>query len=375
MSSLLSRRRLFQVAVTLGIALALGGISAVQVVVSSMREINAWSPTHALIMQTPFWVFWALTLPLIIFLVRRIPIDRTNFKRTIPLHVLIGVAIAIGVFSVLLWFMGLIGHANWSLQNHSFWVHFGPELRNQLPAHIVTYLLILSGVLIWSYYRLFRERELVASQLAAQLSQARLQALRMQLNPHFLFNAMNSISMLVRRNDNAQAVRMIAGLSDLLRHVLEDSTGDEVPLADEIAFLKRYLEIERVRFQDRLTVRFDVSDETLGAFVPNLLLQPLVENAIRHGIARKVNPGTVEIAARRLGDRLILQVSDDGPGLTGPSADGTGVGVRNTEARLDQLYGGASSFELRSGTHGGAVATVTLPFHAQPLQHAGSSAA
>jgi LytS/YehU family sensor histidine kinase len=245
-------------------------------------------------------------------------------------------------------------------------------MRYSLVPTFTVYLIWVTAFLAWEYYRKFRERELVASQLAAQLSQAKLQALRMQLNPHFLFNAMNSISMLVRRNDNTQAVRMLAGLSDLLRYVLEDSPTDEVPLRAEIDFLERYLEIERVRFQDRLHVHIDVAAETLDAFVPNLLLQPLVENAIRHGVARKVTPGRVEIHARRLGDRLILQVSDDGPG-PGPAAAGTGVGVANTRSRLEQMYGGEQSFELRAAQPNGAVATISLPFHTTPALEASAA--
>jgi LytS/YehU family sensor histidine kinase len=262
--------------------------------------------------------------------------------------------------------MGLIGHHNWSQPGHTIAAHFFPDMVYSLLPNFASYLFLFTIIVAWQYYRRYRERELVASQLSAQLSQAKLQALRMQLNPHFLFNAMNSISMLVRRNDNTHAVRMLAGLSDLLRYVLEDSPTDEVPLRDEIAFLERYLEIERVRFGDRLHVHVDAAADTLDAFLPNLLLQPLVENAIRHGVARKVTPGRIEIAARKLGDRLILQVTDDGPGL-GPSLAGTGVGLANTRSRLEQIYGGEQSFELRAAQPNGAVATISLPYHTTPV--------
>lgn len=362
-----------QAVLLIGAALLLGGIGAGQDVISAMGQ-NRYTIQHALIMETPFWIFWAALYPLVRLVARRVPVTRRNALRSIGLHVLLGLALAVVHYTITMLFMGAIGHHNWTRPNHTFAAHFFNDMRYRLPTELGGYVIVLGVVLAFEYYRKYRERELLASQLAAQLSQARLQALRMQLNPHFLFNAMNSIAMLVRRNDNANAVRMLAGLSDLLRYVLEDSRAEEVPLRDELQFIERYLEIERVRFHDRLRVKLDVAEETLDAVVPNLLLQPLVENALRHGLARKVNPGTIEIAGRRLGDRLILQVRDDGPG---PSDTGRadGVGLANTRKRLEQAYADQQSFELRSGPNGGAIATVSLPFHTAPLSAAGSTAA
>jgi two-component system LytT family sensor kinase len=369
-----SRKLIGRSAALLGVAVLVGAISAVQVVVADMRDVNQWTVGHALIMQTPFWIFWAFLFPVVVLLARRFPFSRAHLLRAVSAHLGFAILLVLVHYAFTMWFMGVIGHGNWTGPGHSYGGHLLSEANYRLGVHFGAYFLVLGAVLSLDYYRKYRERELLASQLAAQLSQAKLQALRMQLNPHFLFNAMNSIAMLVRRNDNALAVRMLAGLSDLLRYVLEDSPSDEVRLQDEISFLERYLEIERVRFGDRLRVHFDVDAETRDAFVPNLLLQPLVENAIRHGIAHKVNPGKIEIAARRLGDRLILQVSDDGPGLNGPKLSGNGVGLANTRSRLEQLYGSGTSFELRNATLGGAVATISLPFHTEP-QQVGTSAA
>jgi two-component system, LytTR family, sensor kinase len=369
----LSRKLLGRSAAVLGAATLLGVVSAAQVVVADMRE-NRWTVSHALIMHTPFWIIWAFLFPAIVAFVRRFPFRRSQLARAIPVHLAFAVLVVMVHYAFDMWFMGVIGHGNWTGPGHTYTGHLLSEANYRLGVHFGAYFLILGVILSLDYYRKYRERELLASQLAAQLSQAKLQALRMQLNPHFLFNAMNSIAMLVRRNDNGQAVRMLAGLSDLLRYVLQDSPGDEVPLREEISFLERYLDIERVRFGDRLRVTIDIDEEAQEAFVPNLLLQPLVENAIRHGIAHKVNPGKVEIAGRRLGDRLILQVSDDGPGLNGPKLLGSGVGLANTRSRLEQLYGASTSFELRNATLGGAVATISLPFHTEPLR-VGTSAA
>jgi sensor histidine kinase YesM len=372
-SHFLSRSILRGTLILVGTALLLGSIAAGQDLISSM-EHEGYTLSHALIMETPYWLFWAAFYPLIVLVTRRLPVARPHALRAVGLHILIGAGLALLHFTITMVFMGLIGHHNWTNPGHTFWPHFVQGLRFQLPSHVLGYIVVLGVALGREYYRKYRERELVASQLAAQLSQARLQALRMQLNPHFLFNALNSIAMLVRRNENNGAVRMLAGLGDLLRHVLEDSPADEVPVRGELQFIERYLEIERVRFQDRLRICIDVAEETLEAMIPNLLLQPLVENALQHGLARKVNSGTIEIVARRLGDRLVLQVSDDGPGVTALVREG-GVGLANIRKRLEQAYGTQQSFELRGGPLGGAVATVSLPYHTSPLAVAGITAA
>jgi two-component system sensor histidine kinase AlgZ len=192
--------------------------------------------------------------------------------------------------------------------------------------------------------------------------QAQLRALRYQLNPHFLFNTLNAISTLVAQNENAAANRMIARLSEFLRLTLESSGAQEVPLAAEIDFMKRYLEIEQVRLGDRLDIHFDIAPETLAIPVPNLILQPLVENAIRHGIAPRESGGRLEIEARCTGGLLQLEVRNDGPKPGGDlSPLDQGVGLSNTRARLEQLYGAAHRFELRSLETGGLAVAICLP--------------
>ncbi|HUP87711.1 MAG TPA: histidine kinase, partial [Longimicrobiales bacterium] len=260
------------------------------------------------------------------------------------------------------WFMHVIGHGY--PHDHTFLPHFQEGIKYRWWVHLLTYFAILGIGLLGDYYRKYRDRQLLASQLSAQLSQARLHALRMQLNPHFLFNSLNNIAMLTRKNENATAVKMLAGLADLLRYVLEDDRGDEVSLREEIAFVNRYLEIERLRFADRLKIKSDVDEETLDAFVPTLILQPIVENAIQHGMA-KANPGVIEIAARKLGDRLVLQVRDDGPGLANGPRASQGVGLSNSRRRLEQLYGDLYSLDIRNGDESGVVVTISLPFHTQ----------
>jgi two-component system, LytTR family, sensor kinase len=201
------------------------------------------------------------------------------------------------------------------------------------------------AMLAWSvfYFAIKHyERSVRAESLAHQ---ARLQALRYQLNPHFLFNTLNAISTLVVDRRNAEAGKMIARLSDFLRMTLDRPDVEEVPLADEIEFVRRYLEIEQVRFGDRLAVTIDVDDGAWSARVPALVLQPLVENAIRHAVAPREQGGRITIAARARDGRLELSVMDDGPGLNG-NGNGTGIGLANTRERLQQLYGDAHRFEL-----------------------------
>jgi len=213
------------------------------------------------------------------------------------------------------------------------------------------------------YYRQLRERELRAAELEGRLSQAQLQALKMQLQPHFLFNTLNTISEMIHE-DPAAADRMITALSDLLRSTLDNTGRQHVLLRQELEFLSRYLQIEQGRLGERLAVDLDISPETLDASVPNLILQPIVENAIRHGIAPYAKAGRVTIESRRRDGVLELRVRDTGPGLADLSLReiGKGIGLANTEARLQRLYGPRFVFELSTGKAGGVSVLLAIPF-------------
>jgi sensor histidine kinase YesM len=213
-----------------------------------------------------------------------------------------------------------------------------------------------------SYHREAQSRELRASQLETRLVEAQLQALQRQLQPHFLFNTLNTISALMHRDVEA-ADAMIARLSDLLRMSLDMVGVQEVSLKDELDFLSKYLEIERTRFRDRLTVVFDVQPDTFDALVPNLLLQPLVENAIKHGVGPRPAPGTITIRSRRVGGLLELNVQDDGVGLSAArlSDFNRGIGLSNTRSRLEHLYGTLHRFEFRQPPQGGLLVLIEIP--------------
>ena len=242
----------------------------------------------------------------------------------------------------------------------SFAEAFQPLLVKTWHFNLLIYWVIVAVSFAFAYYGKFRERELRAAELEKSLAQAKLHALQMQLNPHFLFNSLHSISALMHQDVEA-ADDMIVRLSDLLRAALDSSDTQEVTLRDELKFLQRYLEIEQIRFGSRLTVKIEVAPDTLDAKVPNLILQPLVENAIRHGIEPHAKAGLIELRSELADGRLTLDVIDNGGGLKNPGVVKEGVGLSNTRARLRTLYGEAHSFELRNAPAGGLQARVIIP--------------
>jgi len=223
--------------------------------------------------------------------------------------------------------------------------------------------LIVVAVHALLYYQNFRASELAQSSLKTQLAQAQLRALKMQLHPHFLFNTLHSISSLVLE-DPPKANSMIARLGDFLRLTLENSNQQLVSLKEETEFLRCYLEIEQVRFGDRLTVAFELEPQTLSAQVPHLILQPVVENAIQHAIAPRATRGHINVEAKRLNSLLRLEVRDNGPGITSDTdlVRAEGVGLSNVRARLHQIYGSDSRFELMNAKDGGLAVVMEIPF-------------
>ena len=282
----------------------------------------------------------------------------------VPLLILIGIGVAILVYTLLdaARFI-VIDPSIAGRRGRGTGSAFAPlrEIgRFRFLNQLLVYLAVLAAGFAREFFRRDQRRQRQAAQLQAQLAEARLDALRMQINPHFLFNTLHAVSALVER-DPGGVRRMIARLSELLRHTIESHAADEVPLRDELAFLRRYIEIMEIRFQGRLRVDMNLADDTQDALVPNLILQPIVENALEHGVNRAAGEGRIEIAARRDGGRLVLSVGDNGPGLDAQHA--SGVGLANTRARLEQLYGDRGSLELRDAEGGGVLAQITLPYH------------
>lgn len=287
---------------------------------------------------------WGLFSPLIFQLVKRFHIERGNMFRGLAFHILAGPLFVIAVTAITIPILWYLGFANPALYP-TLGAFFNKLVVN--PFYLHQGLLAYWGTVIvahaYEYNRQVRIGKVRASELTAQLAQAQLAALKMQIHPHFLFNTLNSVAALLHEDVEA-ADRMITRLSDFLRITLQNSATSVVTLGEELVFLQAYLDIERVRFADRLTVELTIAPDVLDAQVPNLILQPLVENAVRHGISKQVARGCLQIDARRQDERLLIRIDDNGPGKpngNGNSKRGTngGVGLANTRARLKQFYG------------------------------------
>jgi sensor histidine kinase YesM len=331
---------------------------------------------------TPWWhylVTWltgmylcAALTPAILWLGRRFPFERRNWARRTALHMLFSVVFSVAelaAHSALLPLLGLFPNLM-----KTFGMTFAMLLIIAFHQNVMVYWTILGVQYAVRYYRKYQEREREAlrlevksSELKTQLMRAQLSALKMQLQPHFLFNTLNAIMVLVRQQKTRDAEETVARLSDLLRCVLEDVDAQEVPLRRELEYLKLYLSIEQVRFQDRLRVEISADPETLGAAVPHMGLQPILENAIRHGIGRSSSAGRIEVRAARVDDTLEVRIRDDGPGFAPPQAEqGRGIGLANTRARLHQLYGEAAQLKVEDAPEGGAIVTVSVPYRVIP---------
>jgi two-component system LytT family sensor kinase len=344
------------------------------VLVSLLGYLNAWESYassysggkynldwgRALSWDMVGWNLWVALAPFALLLGRRFPIDRRNWVRGLLVYApaCVGFALAHSALLVLI---------------HFFLIH-GPEalpgflankqfvLLSDFLTSVIIYVLVLTFGHALDYYERYREGELKSTRLESQLAQAQLQALKMQLHPHFLFNTLHSISAL-QLEDVAAAQKMTARLGDFLRITLENVNTQEVTLGREVEFLKCYLDIERIRFGRRLTTSLDIPPDTLDAKVPNLVLQPIVENAIRHGIASRSAPGRIDISAGRVNGTLRVQVRDNGPGLSAAAGSvREGVGLANTRARLAQLYGDGDRLRLSNAPEGGLVVTLEIPF-------------
>jgi two-component sensor histidine kinase len=302
---------------------------------------------YTLTMAATEWYVWAGFTPLIAWLSQRFRISRQRWWRLV---ILAAAGVIVAFFKVTLTrvLRGPIGGDGYF------------QITNLVSHYLIFWgLVILSHA--WSYHRRVQQRELRTAQLEALLAQTRLQLLSMQLQPHFLFNTLNTIAEMVH-HEPATAERMIGGLSHLLRETLQAGGVDRVPLDHELRLLDRYAEIQRARFGDRLTVTFSIADSARAALVPGLLLQPLVENAVTHGIGARSGAGRIDVIANREGDRLIVEIRDDGRGLR-EDAVVEGIGLGNCRARLAALFGSdQAGLTIASREGGGAVVRVTMPF-------------
>ncbi len=308
---------------------------------------------------------WGIFSIPIIGWAKRFSFEQGQWRKSLLIHLTTSILVTLVQLCSYILVYGLITSSLHDAVSATYW--FKNLVIAEFHAGFLTYWSIVGISQTIDYYRNLQEKELKASQLQTQLTQAHLDALKMQLQPHFLFNTLNTISVLMQEDVKA-ANDVLVCLSNLLRISLKNVGLHEVPLKQELEFLESYLQIEQTRFQDRLSVRMCIEPQTLAAQVPNLILQPLVENAIRHGIAPHTAAGEIEIRAEKHDSMVRLQITDNGSGMAMDKEQHTsfGIGLTNTQTRLTKLYGDAHSFHLDNIVGGGLSVTITLPLRLQP---------
>lgn len=303
------------------------------------------------------WLFLGALLPITYHLGKRFPFRRAQWKRSLLVHLAGALALCLAWAT-----LGLLLGA--LLDRYPAMGNFPRDYLSwiliSIPWSVFMYFTVLGCVHAVAYFNEAREREAQAARLATQLAEARLGALRMQMHPHFLFNSLNAVGVLVRDQNTVAATRMLERLGDVLRQVLRTDLPHEVTLAEELEFLEQYLAIEQERFSDRLRVHWSIEDRARSALVPSFVLQPIVENAIKHGIAKRADAGRIDITARIVDRYVELSVRDDGVGMSTTDA-AEGVGLSNTRERLRTLYGDDASLTLKTPPTGGTEVTVRIP--------------
>lgn len=350
-----------------GFWLFVGVLDASMVYVSHLLTGEALSEGFEPVWTVLAWSTWIPTSVIALWFMRRFPVTHRTWYYAVPIHV-VGAAVCILFLSALYTAMRGAEALLTQTAGFAYFDYLLTSFAQLLALDSIIYLGGLVTVHAFMYYRRYRERTLQAERLKSDLAEAQLHALSLQLRPHFLFNSFHTIAMLVRRHEEERATETIASLSDFLRYILEGDGIQEVPLKQELDFMKSYVAVEKARYGDQLDVRVDAEAEALRALVPNLLLQPLVENAIRHGLRPVERPGGIDVEARREGSHLRLRVQDNGRGLP----DGwrleeqRGVGLSNTKARLRRLYGSDHYLNLHSPPgEEGLTVTIMLPYRTE----------
>jgi len=338
-------------------------IAGVWTIVSMFSALSVWlRVTTGELTPGPRWIWvtlavipiWTIATPPIFALSRRFPFERRTWRPAVAVHAVVLVAML--AFDGLVNSLINLGEGGSRL---TYWQH----MWRYTFIDAFFYAGVVAVEHAGRYYRLYLDRRVRASELEAQVSRAQLQALQMQIRPHFLFNTLNTISGLVRIDDKAAATTMLAGLGDLLRLLLRSDGAQEVPVWQELELIERYLQIERVRFGDQLAIEVNIEPGVEDALVPNLILQPLVENAVRHGI--RTATGRVAVNVGRVGSTLRIEVFDSGEARPRDDGDSAGIGLTNTRARLQRLYGTVHRFELARGD-AGTSAIIEIPLHREP---------
>ena len=334
-------------------------------------RLQGWEPAtiRDLLFEGGDWFVYAFLTPGVFAVSRRWPLTRPNLARRVLMHLLFSVLFCVAWAScgqLLRLVLMLIFAPEIYQTTPYFWRDFGMQWLSwifiTLPFGAAVYLCVVGIEHATRYFVEAREREVQVARLSEQLSSARFAALQAQLNPHFLFNTLNTIAVLVRDNDRSGAVRIVEHLSELLRRTLTRHRANEVTFGEELELVRQYVAIEQARFSDRLRPEFRIPDALLSAAFPSFALQHLVENAIRHGIARHPDAGLLIVTAERAGDMLQVTVINDGVSIDPSLAPPSGHGIENTRERLRALYGDRASLEIAPRSEGGTIATLRVPY-------------
>ena len=353
-------------------------IPAIFAVINRIAQgrLSGWGPATArdLIWEGGDWLLYAFLTPAVFVVSERWPLARPHLARRTILHLMISLLFCIvwatagKVFQLLLTLVFEPATVSKAMQGGAgaFWAMAGLDLLSwiftTLPFGVAVYLCVVGIEHASRYFVEARDREVQLARMSEQLADARFTALQAQVNPHFLFNTLNTIAVFVRDNDREAAVRIVEQLSDVLRTTLSSHRSNEVTFAEELELVKQYVAIEQARFSDRLRPEFRIDASLLSAMVPSFALQHLVENAVRHGIARDSEAGQLIVAARRDGDMLEITVADDGPGIDTEKEAPPGHGIENTRERLRALYGDKASLVINRRKEGGTIATLRVPY-------------
>jgi len=360
LSRVTSPLTIFTIATVLGVLTGLQAYNYVALVSEHKQPFSV-----LLGLNLTYWWSWALLVPGVLWLARRYRFERGAWRRAAFMHILGVVVFTAAHVALATSARGVI--MQFAERPFEWWMYFRDRFFLNFDWEMMTYWALVAFANALDYQRESQEREITAAQLQTQLAEAQLEALQRQLHPHFLFNTLNTIATLMHRDVHA-ADEMLVQLSDLLRLTLDRIGTQQVPLTDEVDFLKKYLEIEQTRFGDRLIVNIDIDPEVLDAPVPNLILQPLVENALRHGIGPRIGVGKVDVTASQSGQQLTLTVRDNGVGLSPDKLNAfhSGVGLSNTRSRLENLYGDRHRFEFETPPGGGLLVTIVIPMGHDP---------
>src|SRR5215831_13965251 len=341
----------------------------------AQTHLSGWDPvtTRDLLWESGDWFLYAFLTPAVFAVSKRLPMAQPHLTRRALLHLWISLLFCVAWATcgqLLRWALMLLFEptaAHMAMQTWQFYRKAGVEwlgwIFTTLPFGVAVYLCVVGVEHAVRYFIEARERDVQVARLSERLSSARFAALQAQVNPHFLFNTLNTIAVFVRDNDRQAAVRIVEQLGEVLRTTLSRHRMNEVPLGEELELVRQYVAIEQARFSDRLRPEFSIDDSLLSAATPSFALQHLVENAIRHGIARRPDAGRLVIAARRDGDTLEISVMDDGVGVDAALVIPQGHGVENTRERLRALYGGLASLDIARRAEGGTIATLRTPYH------------